>query len=72
MKPFKIWGNLAIKKVCLFLLQKITVNFKKFYSTEEQFNELCEELKSVFMADGKIDILEENLFRALKHQLSQR
>jgi len=53
-------------------IQKITVNFKKFYSTEEQFNELCEELKSVFMADGKIDILEENLFRALKHQLSQR
>jgi hypothetical protein len=53
-------------------IQKILVNFKKFYSTEEQLNELCEELQSVLMADGKIDILEENLFRALKHQLSQQ
>jgi hypothetical protein len=53
-------------------IQKILINFKKFYSTEAQLDDLCNELKEIFMADGKIDILEENLFRALKHQLSQQ
>ena len=35
MKPFKIWGNSALKKVCLFLLQKITVNLMLLYKGEK-------------------------------------
>lgn len=52
-------------------IQKITVNFKKFYSTQEQLDSLFEEIKALMLSDGEYDILEENLFRALKHQLSQ-
>ena len=49
--------------------QKIKQNCKKFYATTEQLNGLFDEIKTLMLSDGKYDILEENLFRALKHQL---
>ena len=52
-------------------IQKITLNFKKFYSTQEQLDGLFDEIKALMLSDGEYDILEQNLFRALKHQLSK-
>ena len=53
-------------------IQKITANFKKFYSTQEQLDVLFDEIKLLMLSDGEYDILEENLFRALKHQLTKK
>ncbi len=50
-------------------IQKIQTSMEKHGFTKAEKDELFTEIKEVFKSDGAIDILEENLFRGLKHIL---
>jgi len=45
-------------------IQKILHNIEKFEYKEEQ---LVSDIQKVFNADGEVDLLEQNMLRALKH-----
>lgn len=47
-------------------IQKIQYNIEKFNYSNNEMETLLSDIKNLFMADGNIDILENNLFRALK------
>ena len=48
-------------------IQKIQNAVQELNFTKEKIDGLCEEVKEIFLSDGKFDILEQNLFRGLKH-----
>ncbi len=50
-------------------LQKILHNIDKFDYSKEDLNKLVSDIQSVFNVDGKVDTLEDNMLRALKHLL---
>ncbi|XOV67676.1 MAG: hypothetical protein ACFHU9_00630 [Fluviicola sp.] len=50
-------------------IQKILHNIDKFNYKNEGINNLLADIKAVFNADGKVDTLEANMLRALKHLL---
>lgn len=50
-------------------IQKIDATVERFNFSEDQLNAIFENVKSLFLADGKIDLLEQNIFRGLKHLL---
>lgn len=47
-------------------IQKIQYNIEKFNYSNNEMETLLSDIKNLFMADGNIDVLENNLFRALK------
>lgn len=47
-------------------IQKIQHHLEKFNYSKNEIDVLLSDIKDLFLADGTIDILEENLFRALK------
>lgn len=47
-------------------IQKIQFNIEKFDYSNNEIETLLDDIKNLFMADGNVDILETNLFRALK------
>jgi len=47
-------------------IQKIQYNIEKFNYSNNEIETLLSDIKNLFMADGNIDVLENNLFRALK------
>jgi len=50
-------------------IQKIQYNLEKFNYSKNEIETLLNDVRNLFLADGKIDVLEENLFRALKKLL---
>jgi hypothetical protein len=47
-------------------IQKIQSNLEKFNYSKNDVEILLKDVKNLFLADGQIDVLEENMFRALK------
>lgn len=47
-------------------IQKIQYNIEKFNYSTNEIETLLSDIKNLFMADGNVDVLENNLFRALK------
>lgn len=47
-------------------IQKIQDHLEKFNYSKNEIDVLFSDVKELFLADGTIDIMEENLFRALK------
>lgn len=50
-------------------IQKILHNIEKFGYKKDDLNDLINDIQGVFNADGKVDTLEANMLRALKHLL---
>ena len=50
-------------------LQKIQSNFENLNINQAEKDELFSEIKELILCDGKGDVLEENIFRGLKHLL---
>lgn len=50
-------------------LQKIQTSIKELNYTEAEIDNLINEVKALFLSDGKFDILEKNIFRGLNHIL---
>jgi hypothetical protein len=47
-------------------IQKIQYNIEKFNYSDNEIETLLSDIKNLFIADGEVDILETNLFRALQ------
>lgn len=47
-------------------IQKIQHHLEKFNYSKNEIETLLSDIKHLFMADGEVDILEKNIFRALK------
>lgn len=47
-------------------IQKIIYNLEKYHYSKDELNNLVADIQRVFNAEGKHDILEENIIRALK------
>lgn len=52
-------------------IQKINAAIERFDYSKEEIDEAFLSIKKLFLADGEIDILEENLYRGLKHLLKK-
>lgn len=50
-------------------LQKIYYNLEKYNYSKDEIHELIKDIQNLFLADGKIDLLESNFYRALKKLL---
>jgi hypothetical protein len=50
-------------------LQKILYNLEKFKYSKEEIHQLVEDVQGLFLANGEIDLLENNFFHALKRLL---
>lgn len=50
-------------------LQKITATVTRLGYKKDDIENLLLDVKALFISDGEIDILEENLFRGLRHVL---
>ncbi|MCB0464840.1 MAG: hypothetical protein KDC78_04060 [Aequorivita sp.] len=50
-------------------IQKIQANVDRFNYSKNEIDRLFGDIKKMFLADGEIDILEENIYRGLKHLL---
>lgn len=50
-------------------IQKIKAETERLAYDKDQIDDLFIDIKALFISDGKFDILEENLFRGLKHIL---
>ena len=50
-------------------IQKILYNLEKFEYTRKETERLVKNIQKVFLADGEIDLLESNFYRALKRLL---
>ena len=48
-------------------IQKIRFTLEKYCYSKEECEKLMEEMKSLFLSDGKYDTLEKNLMIGLKH-----
>lgn len=51
-------------------IQKIQYTFQKMRYNQEDVGDLFEEIKTLFLSDGKYDILERNLILGLKKMIS--
>ncbi len=47
--------------------QKIRTTLERHHYSKDEFQQIIEEMKGLFMSDGKEDILERNLLVSLKH-----
>jgi len=52
-------------------LQKISSGLKEHNYTQKDIDELLEEIKLMFFADGEFDVLERMVYRSLKSLLEQ-
>ncbi|SRX75420.1 hypothetical protein [Aequorivita antarctica] len=52
-------------------IQKINATIERFDYSKEELDDAFHSIKKLFLADGEIDILEENLYRGLKHLLKK-
>ncbi len=50
-------------------IQKINAAIERFNYSKEELNEAFFSIKKLFLVDGEMDILEQNLYRGLKHLL---
>lgn len=50
-------------------IQKIQATVDRFNYSKHEIDRLFENIKKMFLADGSIDILEENIYRGLQHLL---
>ena len=50
-------------------IQKIIFNLEKFEYSKDELNELVDDIKALFNADGEFDLLESNMLLALKKLL---
>lgn len=50
-------------------IQKIQHTVERANYSKEEMERLFENIKNMFLADGELDILEENIFRGLHHLL---
>lgn len=50
-------------------IQKIQHTISRYDYSKSEIDRLFENIKKMFLADGSIDILEENIYRGLQHLL---
>ena len=50
-------------------IQKIQAAVERFDYSKNEIDRLFENIKKMFLEDGEIDILEENIYRGLQHLL---
>ncbi|MBT0608527.1 hypothetical protein [Aequorivita echinoideorum] len=52
-------------------IQKIQAGIERFDYSKDEIDRLFQNIKKLFLQDGEIDILEENIYRGLQHLLKQ-
>jgi hypothetical protein len=52
-------------------IQKINAAIERFNYSKEEIDETFKSIKKLFLVDGEVDILEQNLYRGLKHLLKK-
>lgn len=52
-------------------IQKIDATIERFDYSKEEINKAFQSIKSLFLADGEIDIMEETIYRGLKNLLKK-
>ncbi len=52
-------------------IQKINAAIERFDYSKEEIDEAFQSIKSLFLSDGEMDILEQNIYRGLKHLLQK-
>ncbi len=52
-------------------IQKINAAIERFDYSKEEIDEAFRSIKALFLSDGEMDILEENIYRGLKHLLQK-
>lgn len=52
-------------------IQKINAAIERFEYSKEEIDEAFRSIKNLFLADGEMDILEQNIYRGLKHLLKK-
>lgn len=50
-------------------IQKINSTIERLQYSKEEIDEAFQSIKSLFLSDGEMDILEQNIYRGLKHLL---
>ncbi|HZW76914.1 MAG TPA: hypothetical protein VFF21_01260 [Flavobacteriaceae bacterium] len=50
-------------------IQKIDHTISRFNYSKEEIEQLLQNIKNLFLSDGEMDILEQNIFRGLQHLL---
>ena len=50
-------------------IQKIQATVERFNYSKNEIDRLFENIKKMFLTDGPVDILEENIYRGLQHLL---
>ncbi|MDN3725050.1 hypothetical protein QRD02_11700 [Aequorivita sp. SDUM287046] len=52
-------------------IQKINAAIERFEYSKQEIDEAFHSIKKLFLIDGEMDILEQNLYRGLKHLLKK-
>lgn len=52
-------------------VQKIHSTIERLNYSKEEIDEAFQSIKDLFLSDGEIDILEQNIYRGLKHLLKK-
>src|SRR5690554_2622230 len=52
-------------------IQKINSTIARFDYSQEELDEIFQSIKSLFLSDGEMDILEKNIYRGLKKLLQK-
>ncbi len=52
-------------------IQKLNATIESLNFSKEEIDEAFQSIKKLFLADGEMDILEQNLYRGLKHLLKK-
>lgn len=52
-------------------IQKINAAIERFDYSKEEIDKAFKSIKDLFLSDGEMDILEENIYRGLKHLLQK-
>lgn len=52
-------------------IQKINSTIERFNFSKEELDEAFDSIKKLFLSDGEMDPLEQNIYRGLKHLLRQ-
>lgn len=52
-------------------IQKINAAIERFDYSKDEIDEAFRSIKALFLADGEMDIQEENIYRGLKHLLQK-
>ena len=52
-------------------IQKINATIERFDYSKEEIDKAFQSIKALFLSDGEMDILEQNIYRGLKHLLQK-